>query len=101
MLGSDGETTCSLWYTLDGGRTWDDFFASPESLRLCLPVDQFPTEASMYASLHSASLRPAGGDTVYLTVRYRPYDSIYFLDLESVRQTSITFEFASLVIGSR
>lgn len=101
VLGSDGETTCSLWYTLDGGRTWDDFFASPESLRLCLPVDQFPTEASMYASLHSASLRPAGGDTVYLTVRYRPYDSIYFLDLESVRQTSITFEFASLVIGSR
>ena len=106
VLGSDGETACSLWYTLDGGRTWDNFFTSPESRRLCLPVEQFATESGMYASLRSASLRsaslrPAGGDTVYLTVRYCPYDSIYFLDLEAVQQTAITFAFASLVIGSR
>ena len=101
VLGSDDENACSLWYTLDGGQTWDDFFTSPESRRLCLPVEQFATEAGMYASLCSASLRPAGGDTVYLTVRYCPYDSIYFADLETVRQTAITFEFASLVIGSR
>ena len=44
----------------------------------------------MFDSISSVEFRPASKDAVYLTIRYHPYESIYILDFEAVKQTAIT-----------
>lgn len=91
LLGSGRETPWALLQTDDGGETWRPFpdgFAQNSHF----PAAQFPDERRLLAAVVSAELRPAGGDAVYLTVRYRPYESIYTCDLEAVMQTVITAE---------
>ncbi len=83
---------CVLLKTSDGGVTWDDFLANANVLTLHFPRNQFPTVNSMLASVTSAELRPASKDAVYLVVRYQPYESIYVLNVEAVKQTVLTVE---------
>jgi len=90
LLGYSRETPCILLETTDGGQTWSDLLADPAVWADHLPAEQFPTEKSLMESIVSAELRPAARTAVYLTIRYRPYESIYIHDLEAVRQTVIT-----------
>ena len=76
--------------TNDGGKSWDDLLANPDTLARYLPVEQFPTEKSLLESIVSAELRPASRTAVYLTVRYHPYESIHVYDFEAVRQAVLT-----------
>ena len=90
LLGSSQESACILLRTHDGGKTWDDLLANPAALTRYLPAEQFPTEKSLMESIVSAELRPAGRTAVYLTIRYRPYESIHVYDFEAARQAVIT-----------
>ena len=76
--------------TNDGGETWDDLLANPDTLSCYLPVEQFPTEKSLMESIVSAELRPASKVAVYLTIRYHPYESIHVYDFEVTRQIVLT-----------
>lgn len=91
-LGSGEAGSCLLLQTADGGITWHDFPADPAAQKTHFPAAQFPTEKSMLDAIAAAELRPAGKDVVYLTIRYRPYESIYPSDFEAVKQTAITVE---------
>ena len=90
LLGSSEENSCILLRTDDGGDTWDDLLANPDTMTRYLPVEQFPTEKSLMESIVSAELRPASKAAVYLTIRYHPYESIYVYDFEAMRQIVIT-----------
>jgi len=90
LLGSSKDTSCILLQTVDGGKTWSSFLADQAALNLHFPAQQFPTEKSMFDSISSVEFRPASKDAVYLTIRYHPYESIYILDFEAVKQTAIT-----------
>ena len=90
LLGSSEENACVLMRTNDGGKSWDDLLANPDTLARYLPVEQFPTEKSLLESIVSAELRPASRTAVYLTVRYHPYESIHVYDFEAVRQAVLT-----------
>ena len=90
LLGSSEENACVLLRTNDGGETWDDLLANPDTLPRYLSVEQFPTEKSLVESIVSAELRPASKAAVYLTIRYHPYESIHVYDFEAVRQTVLT-----------
>ena len=90
LLGSSEENACVLMRTNDGGKSWDDLLANPDTLARYLPVEQFPTEKSLLESIVSAELRPASKAAVYLTIRYHPYESIHVYDFEAVRQTVLT-----------
>ena len=92
LCGSSEGSPCVLLKTSDGGVTWDDFLANANVLTLHFPRNQFPTVNSMLASVTSAELRPASKDAVYLVVRYQPYESIYVLNVEAVKQTVLTVE---------
>ena len=90
LLGSSEENACVLMRTNDGGKSWDDLLANPDTLARYLPVEQFPTEKSLLESIVSAELRPASRTAVYLTVRYHPYESVHVYDFEAVRQAVLT-----------
>ena len=90
LLGSSEENACVLMRTDDGGKSWDDLLANPDTLAWYLPVEQFPTEKSLLESIVSAELRPASRTAVYLTVRYHPYESIHVYDFKAVRQAVLT-----------
>lgn len=90
LLGSSEDTPCILLQTVNGGETWSSFLADQSALNLHFPAEQFATEKSMMESIVSAELRPASKNAVYLTIRYQPYESIYFLNFEAVKQTVIT-----------
>ena len=90
LLGSSEENACVLMRTNDGGKSWDDLLANPDTLARYLPVEQFPTEKSLLESIVSAELRPASRTAIYLTVRYHPYESIHVYDFEAVRQAVLT-----------
>lgn len=90
LLGSSEDTPCILLQTVNGGGTWSSFLDNPTVQDLHFPAKQFPTEKSMLEEIHSVELRPASKDAVYLTIRYRPYESIYVLNFEAVKQTAIT-----------
>ena len=92
LLGSSEDSPCLLLQTSDGGVTWSDFLADVNVLALHFPRDQFPTANTMLAAITSAELRPASKDAVYLTVRYQPYESIYALNVEAVKQTVLTVQ---------
>lgn len=97
LLGSSEDTPCILLQTVNGGETWSNFLANPTTQDLHFPAEQFPTEKSMLEEIASAEFRPASKDAVYLTIRYRPYESIYVLNFEAVKQTAITAEELSSV----
>ena len=90
LLGSSEENACILLRTNDGGETWDNLLANPDTLPRYLPVEQFPTEKSLMESIVSAELRPASKAAVYLTIRYHPYESIHVYDFEATRQIVLT-----------
>ena len=90
LLGSSEENACVLMRTNDGGKSWDDLLANPDTLARYLPVEQFPTEKSLLESIVSAELRPASKAAVYLTIRYHPYESIHVYDFEVTRQIVLT-----------
>ena len=92
LLGSSKDTSCILLQTVDGGKTWSSFLADQNALNLHFPAQQFPTEKSMLDSISSVEFRPASKDAVYLIIRYQPYESIYVLNFEAVKQTAITME---------
>jgi hypothetical protein len=97
LLGSSEDSPCILLQTVNGGETWSSFPANPTAQDLHFPAEQFPTEKSMLEAIVSAELRPASEDAVYLTIRYKPYESIYVLNFEAVKQTAITVEELSSV----
>ncbi len=92
LLGGGRDMPWTLLQTGDGGETWRPLSGDPAAQNAHFPTAQFPDARSMQAAVVSAELRPAGRDAVYLTVRYRPYESIYTCDLEAVMQTAVTAE---------
>lgn len=90
LLGKSEENSCILLRTDDGGETWGDLLANPDTLPRYLLVEQFPTEKSLMESIVSAELRPASRTAVYLTIRYHPYESVHVYDFEATRQIVMT-----------
>ena len=87
LLAGGGDAPWALLRTADGGTSWTDFLADPAA-----QARHLPAEPRLPDGILSMELRPARGDAVYLTLRYRPYVVSYPLDLTGVRQTVITAE---------
>lgn len=89
LLGTDDQGAWQVWETDDGGETWRDFILNA-LWDLDFPTEAFPRDEDFWKAVVSARLRPAGTDTVYLTVRYTPYESIYARDFTAYAQCAVT-----------
>lgn len=91
LLGTDAQGAWQVLETDDGGETWQDFILNA-LWNLDFPTEAFPRTLDFWKAVVSARLRPAGTDTVYLTVRYTPYESIYARDFTAYAQCAVTVE---------
>ncbi|HBR08474.1 MAG TPA: hypothetical protein DD735_06200, partial [Clostridiales bacterium] len=83
VVGSSESFPYFMSVTRDGGLTWSNYLSSKTEKQRCLPVSNFPTEASLNDSVRAISMRPINKDTAYISVTYISYSG----QLEAQKQT--------------
>ena len=92
LLGETSDRPLVLLYTSDGGITWADILADARAVDLHLPTRQITNREQLLQNVISADFRYTGNQSVYLTVQYVPYESIYTPSIQATKQSLITIE---------
>ena len=101
LLGRTADCPLVLLGTADGGTTWSDVLADDTAVKLHLPARQISDREILLRNVISADLRTTGGHSVYLTVRFIPYESIYVPDLQAIKQSVITLDEIKQILGGQ
>lgn len=101
LLGQTTDCPLVLLGTADGGAKWFDILTNDAAVKRHLPARQISNREILIQNVISASLRPAGEHSVYLTVQFVPYESIYVPNLQAIKQSAITLDEIKQILGGQ